>query len=174
MRRFILALAMAAGLATPALAQGTIRIAVGTSLNELDLSVCCSASEDLKTWAFKLREGVKFHHGKTFDAEDVLATMNRILDPATGSRARANLSMIEKIEAPDPTTVRFTLNIPYAGFPDIFGERQLRILAKDRIDAISKSRSARGRSCSGPGRRETASNSRRIQAISSRGCRSST
>ena len=170
MRRFILALAMAAGLATPSLAQGTIRVAVGTTLNQLDpakttigdeyiyvhlvfngltridrdltvkpdLAVSWTASEDLKTWTFKLREGVKFHHGKTFDADDVLATMNRILDPATGSRARANLSMIEKIEAPDPQTVRFTLNIPYAGFPDIFGERQLRILAKDRIDAISE------------------------------------
>ncbi|HKH32771.1 MAG TPA: ABC transporter substrate-binding protein, partial [Beijerinckiaceae bacterium] len=147
MRRFILALALAAGLGTPALAQGIIRVAVGTTLNQLDpakttigdeyiyvhlvfngltridrdltvkpdLAVSWSASEDLKTWIFKLREGVKFHHGKTFDAEDVLATMNRILDPATGSRARANLTMIEKIEAPDPTTVRFTLNIPYAG-----------------------------------------------------------
>src|SRR3954462_13513835 len=170
MRRFILALAMAAGLGTPSLAQGTIRVAVGTTLNQLDpakttigdeyiyvhlvfngltridrdltvkpdLALSWSASEDLKTWTFKLREGVKFHHGKTFDAEDVLATMNRILDSATGSRARANLSMIEKIEAPDATTVRFALNIPYAGFPDIFAERQLRILAKDRIDAISK------------------------------------
>jgi peptide/nickel transport system substrate-binding protein len=36
MRRFILALAAAAGLATPALAQGTIRVAVGTTLNQLD------------------------------------------------------------------------------------------------------------------------------------------
>jgi len=36
MRRFILALAMAAGLATPSLAQGTIRVAVGTTLNQLD------------------------------------------------------------------------------------------------------------------------------------------
>jgi peptide/nickel transport system substrate-binding protein len=44
--------------------------------------------------------------------------------------------MIEKIEAPDPMTVRFTLSIPYAGFPDILGERQLRIPAKDRVDVV--------------------------------------
>jgi peptide/nickel transport system substrate-binding protein len=170
MRRLILALSVALGLTAPALAQGTLRVAVGTTLNQLDpakttigdeyiyvhlvfngltridpdlsvkpdLAVSWTASDDLKVWTFQLREGVKFHHGRAFEAEDVLATMNRILDPATGSRARANLSMIEKIEAPDPTTVRFALNIPYAGFPDIFAERQLRILAKDRIDAISK------------------------------------
>jgi peptide/nickel transport system substrate-binding protein len=63
--------------------------------------------------------------------------MQRILDPATGSRARANIAMVEKVEAVDALTVRFTLNIPYAGFQDIFGERQLRILAKGEIANIS-------------------------------------
>jgi peptide/nickel transport system substrate-binding protein len=169
MRRLFLALAFAAALSLPAAAQGTIRVAVGTTLNQLDpakttigdeyiyvhlvfnglsridrdltakpdLAEKWEASDDLKVWTFKLRDGVKFHHGRTLTSEDVLATMNRILDPATGSRARANLTMIDKIEALDPLTIRFTLNIPYAGFPDIFGERQLRILAKDRIDVIS-------------------------------------
>lgn len=177
MRRNLLAAACAASLASllasslasPAAAQGTIRVAVGTTLNQLDLAkttigdeyiyvhlvfngltridrdltvkpdlaTSWDVSEDLKTWIFKLREGVKFHHGRTLDSEDVVATMKRILDPNTGSRARANLSMIEKVEAVDPLTVRFTLNIPYAGFPDIFGERQLRIVAKDQIDTLS-------------------------------------
>ena len=207
MRRFILALAMAAGLATPSLAQGTIRVAVGTTLNQLDpakttigdeyiyvhlvfngltridrdltvkpdLAVSWTASEDLKTWTFKLREGVKFHHGKTFDAEDVVATMKRILDPATGSRARANLSMVEKVEALDPLTVRFTLNIPYAGFPDIFAERQLRIVAKDQIDdALDQAGRHWPVHVQVRGRRATASSSRRTQTISSKGCPSST
>jgi peptide/nickel transport system substrate-binding protein len=165
----LLAAAMAAGLASSATAQGTIRVAVGTTLNQLDLAkttigdeyiyvhlvfngltridrdltvkpdlaTSWSASEDLQTWTFKLREGVKFHHGRTLDSDDVVATIKRILDPNTGSRARANLSMVEKVEAVDPLTVRFVLNIPYAGFPDIFGERQLRIIAKDQIDTLS-------------------------------------
>lgn len=169
MRRILLAAAVAVGLASSAAAQGTIRVAVGTTLNQLDpakttigdeyiyvhlvfngltridpdltvkpdLATSWKASEDLKDWTFKLREGVKFHHGRTLDSGDVVATIKRILDPATGSRARANLSMVEKVEAVDPLTVRFTLNIPYAGFPDIFGERQLRIVAKDQIDTLS-------------------------------------
>ena len=45
--------------------------------------------------------------------------------------------MVDKVEALDPLTVRFTLTIPYAGFPDIFAERQLRIVAKDQIDTLS-------------------------------------
>jgi peptide/nickel transport system substrate-binding protein len=169
MRRILLALVVATGFVSGAAAQGTIRVAVGTTLNQLDpakttigdeynyvhlvfngltridrdlttkpdLAVSWTASDDLKVWTFKLREGVKFHHGRLMDADDVVATITRILDPATGSRARANLTMVEKVEALDPLTVRFTLNIPYAGFQDIFGERQLRIVAKDNTGELS-------------------------------------
>jgi len=169
MRRIVVAAAMAAALASSAAAQGTIRVAVGTTLNQLDLAkttigdeyiyvhlvfngltridpdltvkpdlaMSWEASDDLQTWTFRLRPGVKFHHGRTLDAEDVVATIKRILDPSTGSRARANLSMVDKVEALDPLTVRFSLNIPYAGFADIFAERQLRIVARDQIDTLS-------------------------------------
>src|SRR5437870_8162854 len=131
MRRLLWAFAVLAGLGSGAAAQGTSRVAVGTTLNTLDpakttngdeyiyvhlvfngltqidrdlktspdLAVSWTASDDLKVWTFKLREGVKFHHGRTLDAEDVVATMTRILDPATGSRARANIAMVEKVEA---------------------------------------------------------------------------
>jgi peptide/nickel transport system substrate-binding protein len=169
MRRILWGILVAASCASAAAAQGTLRVAVGTSLNQLDaakttmgdeyiyvhlvfngltqinrelvtkpdLAVSWTASDDLKVWTFRLREGVKFHHGRTLDAQDVVATMSRILDPATGSRARATLSMVEKVEAIDPLTVRFILNIPYAGFQDIFAERQLRIVAKDQIGTLA-------------------------------------
>jgi peptide/nickel transport system substrate-binding protein len=175
MRKFIFGAGLAAALSvttafTPASAQGTLRVALGTTLTQLDpalttigdeyvyvhllfnglskinpdmtvspdLAESWSASGDLKTWTFKLRAGVKFHHGKTLDAEDVVATIQRILDPKTGSRARTNLGMVETVEAVDPLTVRFSLKIPYAGFADIFADRQTRIVAKDRIADLSK------------------------------------
>src|SRR5262249_60038150 len=34
------------------------------------------SSADLKTWTFYLRKGVKFHHGRELDAEDVVSTLN--------------------------------------------------------------------------------------------------
>lgn len=171
MRRFLLGLSVATAIlaAAPALAQGTLRTAVGTTLNQLDpskttigdeyiyvhlvfnglsridpdmtvkpdLAESWKASDDLKTWVFKLREGVKFHHGRTLDSEDVVATVKRILDPATGSRARSNLTMIEGVEATGPLEVTFKLSLPYAGFADIFADRQLRIVAKDKIGELS-------------------------------------
>ncbi|MBL8670657.1 MAG: ABC transporter substrate-binding protein, partial [Alphaproteobacteria bacterium] len=156
-------------LASPAAAQGTLRVAIGTTMNTLDpakttigdeyiyvhlvfngltridtdlsvkpdLATSWEASADLKTWTFKLRPGVKFHHGRTLDADDVVATFNRILDPALGSRGRTQLSMVSKVAAVDPLTVRFDLNIPYAGFHEIFGERNLRIVPKDRLDKLT-------------------------------------
>jgi peptide/nickel transport system substrate-binding protein len=172
MRRFLCALIFALGLSgasAPAGAQGTIRIALGTTLSQLDpakttigdeyvyvhlvfnglsridpdmsvkpdLAESWTASDDLKTWTFKLRQGVKFHHGRVLDSEDVVATVKRILDPATGSRARTNLTMVETVEAVDPLTVRFKLNQSYAGFADIFADRQMRIVAKDKLADLS-------------------------------------
>ncbi len=174
MRRLLSTLAVTIGLSTaisvsPAAAQGTVRVALGTTLSQLDpakttigdeyvyvhlvfnglsridtdmtvkpdLAESWTASADLKTWTFKLRSGVKFHHGRVMDADDVVATMKRILDPATGSRSRTSLSMVEGVSATDPMTVKFDLNIPYAGFADIFADRNLRIVPKDKLPELS-------------------------------------
>lgn len=173
MRRVLLSIAAAIALSlaqgAPGHAQGTLRVALGTTLSQLDpakttigdeyvydhlvfnglsridpdmtvkpdLAESWTASGDLKTWTFKLRAGVKFHHGRVLDAEDVVATMKRILDPATGSRARTSLSMVDNVAATDTQTVKFDLNIPYAGFADIFADRQLRIVPKDKLGELS-------------------------------------
>ena len=43
------------------------------------------ASDDLKTWTFKLREGIQWSNGDEFNADDVVYNFERWLDPATGS-----------------------------------------------------------------------------------------
>jgi peptide/nickel transport system substrate-binding protein len=62
-------------------------------------------------WRFKLRQGVKFHNGNAFTADDVVASVTRLLDP--GARARGNLSNVTKAEKIDDFTVDFHLRGPY-------------------------------------------------------------
>ena len=50
-----------------------------------------TADDQGKTWTFALRPGVKFHHGKPLTAQDVVFTVERILDPKTASPGRSVL-----------------------------------------------------------------------------------
>ncbi|WP_137391572.1 ABC transporter substrate-binding protein [Rhodoligotrophos defluvii] len=102
-----------------------------------DLAESWTASDDLKTWTFKLRDGVKFHDGRPLEAEDVKATIERVMDKATASVARVNFSIVEAIETPDKNTVVFKLTQPYAGFAEILADRQVRIVPRDKLDTIA-------------------------------------
>ncbi len=102
-----------------------------------DLAEKWESSKDLRTWTFYLRKGVKFHHGRELDADDVIASFKRILDKETGSPARVNLQVIESMEAVDKHTVRFRLTIPYSGFAEVLGERQAKILPRDKMDTLT-------------------------------------
>jgi peptide/nickel transport system substrate-binding protein len=102
-----------------------------------DLAESWTASEDQKTWTFKLRHGVKFHDGREFDSGDAKATIARVMDKTTGSTARVNFDIVDSIETPDKYTIVFKLKIPYSGFADILGDRQTRIVPKDKLDSIA-------------------------------------
>ncbi len=70
-----------------------------------DLAVSWSANADGTEWTFKLRDGVKFHNGKTFGADEVAYSVTRLLDPKLNSPARNNVKMITTVEAVDARTV---------------------------------------------------------------------
>ncbi|MDQ3738095.1 MAG: ABC transporter substrate-binding protein, partial [Actinomycetota bacterium] len=44
-----------------------------------------SSNDDGSVWTFNLRRGVKYHDGRTMDAEDVATTFDRLADPENGS-----------------------------------------------------------------------------------------
>ncbi len=82
-------------------------------------------------WVFKLREGVKFHDGSDFTAEDVVYTFETILDPELKARFRSLYTPISKIEAVDPLTVRIELSEPYA---PLFSYLDLGIVPKAYVE----------------------------------------
>jgi peptide/nickel transport system substrate-binding protein len=77
------------------------------------------SSADAKTWTFHLRRGVKFHNGKEMDAEDVVFSFKRLMDPAMGSAGAAALKALDRngISAVDKYTVRFVSSGPVAELP---------------------------------------------------------
>ncbi len=62
-------------------------------------------------WRFSLRRDVKFHDGSPFTADDVVASVTRLLDPT--ARARGNLANVTAAEKVDDFTVDFVLRGPY-------------------------------------------------------------
>ncbi|MGI5840281.1 MAG: ABC transporter substrate-binding protein [bacterium] len=68
---------------------------------------------DTLTWEVKLRPGVTFHNGEPFDAASVKFSIERILDPATGSPQISGLSFIKHVKIIDSHTIHIITVEPY-------------------------------------------------------------
>ena len=75
-----------------------------------------TVSDDGLVYTFKLRPNVKYQDGSDFTAETVKMNFDRGMNPASKLTRRTFFSFVDKVEAVDPLTVRFTLKQPTAGF----------------------------------------------------------
>lgn len=73
-----------------------------------------TVSADGKTYAFKLRSGVKFHDGSAMEAADVVASVKRLLSKDIASPLASRLSAVESANAIDAQTVELKLKEPSA------------------------------------------------------------
>jgi peptide/nickel transport system substrate-binding protein len=81
------------------------------------LAVSWKPIDDL-TWEFKLRQGVMFHDGSPFTAEDVAFTLERGANvPNSPSSFGRYMKHITKVVIVDPHTIRFTTENPFPLMP---------------------------------------------------------
>lgn len=91
---------------------------------------------DPKTHIFKLRQGVKFHSGRTLTAEDVKYSFERLLDPKNNAPIKAYVGPIDKIEVLDDYSVKFTHTEVYAPFLNAVADRRpIAIVDRETVES---------------------------------------
>lgn len=90
------------------------------------------------TYIFKLKKGVRWHpkppvNGRELTAADVKYTYDRFLT-VTGNPNRPVLDSVEKVDALDKYTVKFTLKEPNAWFLDMLASTSTWIIAKECVE----------------------------------------
>lgn len=110
---------------------GLMRIDMETLSPVCDLAESYSQDSDLE-WTFKLREGVKFHNGEEFTAEDVVATIAFAQSYPASTAYTANIS---EVKAVDPYTVKINTSSPTPNLLFDLGYHFNFILPKSLIEA---------------------------------------
>lgn len=90
-------------------------------------------SEDGLVYDFVLRQGVKFHDGTDFTAEDVVFTINRAIELAI-----TNSGNIESAEAVNDYEVKITLKKPNSVFLSILSSYGFFMLPKEAVEAAGE------------------------------------
>ena len=91
------------------------------------------------TYVFKLRKGVKWHNkppvnGRELTADDVVFSVNHFLT-VKGNANAYMLKAVDKVEAPDKYTVKFTLKEPFVWFLDMVSNpHAVAIVAKEVVE----------------------------------------
>ncbi len=76
-------------------------------------------SADGLTWKVKLRDGVKWHDGKPFTAEDVKFTLELMVDPNFRSWRRTGHEHVRDIKVVSPTEITWRMDKAFAPYPSI-------------------------------------------------------
>ncbi len=74
------------------------------------------------TMEFDLREGVKFHNGADFTADDVVSTLNTVIDPGYGTRYSISVDWIESVEKLNDFKIRINMAKPFAGAVEMLAD----------------------------------------------------
>jgi peptide/nickel transport system substrate-binding protein len=108
--------------------EGLTKVNVNGSVTPL-LAESWTMDPDGKSYTFKLRRGVTFHDGETFDASDVKFSFERAKDDKSTNKAKkAVFDNIRRVDTPDAHSVILTLDNADPNFLFRMGENTAVIL----------------------------------------------
>lgn len=85
----------------------------------VDLATALPEQPDAQTYVFRIPPDTKFHDGSILTAEDIKANYDWMIKPPAGKTSTRQSILgpvVDSIETPDATTVRFKLKNPSASF----------------------------------------------------------
>ncbi|NNK78906.1 MAG: ABC transporter substrate-binding protein [Litoreibacter sp.] len=104
-----------------------------------ELAESWEASADAKTWTFKLRQGVTFHNGKAFGADDVIESLNMHTAEGAKSAAKPIVSAISEMKKLGEHEVQMTLAAGNADFPFLLSDYHILMFPAGQVEeAIAK------------------------------------
>jgi peptide/nickel transport system substrate-binding protein len=104
-----------------------------------ELAESWEASADAKTWTFNLRQGVTFHNGKPFGADDVIESLQMHTAEGAKSAAKPIVSAIIDMKKITDHQVQFTLEAGNADFPYLMSDYHILMFPAGQIEeAIAK------------------------------------
>jgi peptide/nickel transport system substrate-binding protein len=80
------------------------------------------ASDDLKTYTFKLRKGIKFHNGEPFDSAAVKFSYERNAAANSTNKDKSLYQAFESVTAPDAETVVIAIKYSEPNLPFLIGQ----------------------------------------------------
>lgn len=95
-----------------------------------------NASKDGTEWTFKLREGVKFHDGSDFTADDVVRTYTRLINNEYGANRVGDFPNFLGAEKVDEYTVVLKTDGPVGNFLNLLSYGGGAIMSADAIDTF--------------------------------------
>ena len=104
-----------------------------TNKNEIggDAATSWEASDDAKTWYFKLAEGMEFHDGKPFTAKDAVDSLNYHRGDDSASAAKALLEDVDEITADGSHTLVVKTKTGNADLPYLLSDYHLVMMPSD-------------------------------------------
>lgn len=81
-------------------------------------------------WVFKLRQGCLFHNGDPVTADDVKWSIEQIAGEKSTAYMRTQFQEIERVEVPDPKTIRLVTKSPQATLPTWFANYNTFVISR--------------------------------------------